>query len=220
MIDKDTYLNILKQITPPTKLIAVSKTKPAEDILALYQLGQRDFGENKVQELIEKQAVLPKDIRWHLIGHLQTNKVKQVLPYVYMIHSIDSFKLMQEIEKNAIKLNIPKVKCLIQLHIADEASKSGFEKSELNSDFIKLAKSKDHIEFCGMMGIGTNTDNETKIHAEFNEINHIFLSLKNEFGPSFTELSIGMSGDYMLAMAHGSTYVRIGSLLFGARNYT
>lgn len=220
MIDKDTYLNILKQIGHQTKLIAVSKTKPAEDILALYELGQRDFGENKVQELIEKQAILPKDIRWHLIGHLQTNKVKQVLPYVYMIHSLDSIKLMTEIEKNAAKLNIPKVKCLIQMHIAEEDSKSGFEKSELNSEFINQAKSSTHIEFCGMMGIGTNTENETKIKAEFNEINQIFLSLKSEFGPSFTELSIGMSSDYMLAMAHGSTYVRIGSLLFGARNYS
>ena len=218
MVNKDNYLNILNQIGPNTKLIAVSKTKPIEDIQALYDLGQRDFGENRVQELVEKQALLPQNIRWHLIGHLQTNKVKQVLPFVYMIHSIDSIKLMEEIQKQAQLLNIPKVRILLQIFIAQEETKTGFSITELDEMLINRIQTYTHLEINGLMGIATHTENESIIQNEYAHIEKIFNDLKPNFKTSFKELSIGMSSDYTIAMNFGTTYIRVGSLLFGERN--
>ena len=219
MIHKDTYFDILNQIGTKTRLIAVSKTKPIEDIKALYELGHRDFGENKVQELIEKHVLLPKDIRWHLIGHLQTNKVKLVLPFVFMIHSVDSEKLMQVIEKNAKELHLTNIRCLLQLHIAKEENKTGFDVNVFHTNFMDAVKKCPSIQFCGLMGIATNTIVEAEIVKEFSLIQNTFLNLQKSFGESFSELSIGMSDDYKIAIEHGSTYIRVGSLLFGDRNY-
>ncbi len=198
-------------------LIAVSKTKPNEDIEALYQLGQRAFGENYVQELVDKQAALPKDIQWHFIGHLQSNKVKYIAPFVQLIHGVDSLKLLTEINKQAQKGGRV-ISCLLQIHIATEETKFGMDANELQE---ALAASL-HLPFVsikGLMGMASFSDNKEQVRNEFNILHQHFIQMQTNHGAPFTILSMGMSGDYQMAIEEGSTMVRIGSLLFGARNY-
>ncbi len=200
-------------------LVAVSKTKPVEDILEAYHCGQKDFGENKVQEMKEKQAVLPKDIRWHLIGHLQRNKVKYIAPYVSLIHSVDNMKLLKEINKHAIKNNrvIP---VLLQIKIAQEDTKYGmsFEQAEelLNSPELKELE---NIKISGLMGMATNTSDISQRHKEFHSLKVFFDKLKQNHS-DFNYLSMGMSGDYPIALKEGSNIIRVGSKIFGQRNYS
>ncbi len=202
-----------KQVT----LVAVSKTKPNEDIQALYSLGQRDFGENYVQELVDKYAVLPKDIRWHFIGHLQSNKVKYIAPFVHLIHGVDSFKLLQEINKQAAKSG-RMIDCLLQVHIAQEETKFGMDEAELEVALSAMAELS-NVHIVGMMGMGSFSDDPKKVRGEF----HYLKTLYTKFGEleivssEWRILSMGMSGDYTIAIEEGSTMVRIGSLLFGAR---
>jgi len=215
------YKSILTELGN-TKLIAVSKTKPVETILSLYNEGQRRFGENKVQELLEKYETLPKDIEWHLIGHLQTNKVKYIAPFVTMIHAVDSLKLLFEIEKQGASCNRT-IPVLLQMHIAKEDTKFGLDTKELieileyyttNPDLLK------HIRIAGLMGMATNTDDNDLIREEFKSLKNKFLYAKQSYllgYTDFTELSMGMSSDYKIAIEEGSTMVRIGSLLFGER---
>ncbi len=215
MSKAETILQELNQ--HKVKLVAVSKTRSVAEIMELYNLGQRVFGENRVQELIEKKPQLPEDIEWHLIGHLQTNKVKQVLPMVSMIHAVDSLKLLYEIEEQGTKIG-KKIKVLLQIHIAKEETKFGLNKLEL-IDVLEhyLAQSFPFTEIVGLMGMATNTSDEEVIHAEFKELKDLFLFVKNGYfinKPSFKEISMGMSSDYEIAIEEGSTMVRIGSLLF------
>ena len=205
-----------------TKLIAVSKTRTVEQIMPLYDKGQRDFGENRVQELVPKFEAMPKDIRWHLIGHLQTNKVKQIAPFVHLIHSIDSFKLLKEVNKQA-KNNNRSIDCLLQFKIAAEDTKYGFD---LDTARIMLEDpiftSMEHVNICGVMGMATFTDNQVQVRREFKTLKTIFHDLRADYfltKDEFAEISMGMSGDYMIAAEEGSTMVRIGSLLFGPRVY-
>lgn len=212
---------ILKDLAPTnTTLVAVSKTKPTAAIQKLYDQGQRIFGENRVQEVTSKYEEMPKDIQWHVIGHLQTNKVKYIAPFVSMIHSVDSLKLMKEINKQA-KKNERVIEVLLQFHIAKEETKFGLDLEEaheiLNSDFYKNAK---NIKVVGVMGMATFTSDTAQVRQEFQNLKSIFDTLKMEFFEgenSFKEISMGMSGDYQLAIEEGSTMVRIGSLLFGSR---
>lgn len=198
-------------------LVAVSKTKPAADIEALYQLGQRDFGENYVQELAEKQPQLPADINWHFIGHLQTNKVKYIAAFVYLIHGVDSYKLLAEINKQAAKNNRV-INCLLQIHIAEEETKFGLNESELEDLLNSYTNnSLSNVVVKGLMGMASFTENEAQVKKEFNSLKSLFDKYKAEF--KFDTLSMGMSGDYQLAVETGSNMVRIGSLLFGERNY-
>jgi hypothetical protein len=218
--DYNSICTELKQTN--TKLIAVSKTKPNKAIQELYELGQRDFGENKVQELVDKYEQLPKDIRWHLIGHLQTNKVKYIAPFVHLIHSVDSLKLLLEIEKQAAKVarNIP---VLLQIHIAEEETKFGLDKTEVIEilEYYTAPNSPlQHIQIVGLMGMATNTDDMNVRQKEFAQLKQLFLFIKQGYllnKTDFTELSMGMSDDYPTAIQEGSTMVRIGSLLFGKR---
>lgn len=203
------------------RLVAVSKTHTPEEIMALYEQGQRDFGENRVQELASKQEVMPKDIRWHLIGHLQTNKVKYVAPFVHLIHSVDSMKLLMEIDKQAAKAGrvIP---CLLQMHIAEEETKFGLDRGEL-FELLSAPEFPDirHVDILGLMGMATLTENEEQIRKEFRGLKALLEETKKKFFPekaNFRELSMGMSGDYRIALEEGSTMVRIGSLLFGPRH--
>ncbi len=204
------------------KLIAVSKTKPVEKIIELYDEGQRAFGENKVQELVSKYEVLPKDIQWHLIGHLQTNKVKYVAPFVSMIHSVDSLKLLREIQKQAAK-NKRIISVLLQVHIAEEESKFGLDKRSLLEVLEYYTAEQTpftHIKICGLMGMATFTNDSKQVQKEFARLNDLFTYCKESFvlTDDFRELSMGMSGDYKIAIQEGSTMVRIGSMLFGSRN--
>ncbi|MFC4873758.1 YggS family pyridoxal phosphate-dependent enzyme [Negadavirga shengliensis] len=203
-------------------LVAVSKTKPPGAIKEAYEAGIRDFGENKVQELVEKAPQLPKDIRWHMIGHLQRNKVKHIVPFVYLIHGVDSLRLLKQINKEGEKVKrvIP---CLLQIHIAKEESKFGLDEKELED--IIWGKEMQHMEFIkikGLMGMATNTDNPETVRKEFGYLKSLFEEIKTKALPKqveMEELSMGMSGDYPLALEAGSTIVRIGSAIFGARNY-
>ena len=195
-------------------LVAVSKTKPIEDILALYDLGHRDFGENYVQELVEKAGQLPTDIRWHFIGHLQTNKVKLLVPVVYLIHGVDSLKLLSEINKQAGK-NSRVIHCLLQVHIAQEETKFGFDENELFSLDISQFE---NVKINGLMGMASLTADLTKIRTEFKHLKTIAEKLKATT-PQLQTLSMGMSADYKIAIEEGSNMLRIGSLLFGERNY-
>lgn len=203
--------------------MAVSKTKPVADIETLYQAGQRIFGENKVQEMCDKYEQLPQDIAWHMIGHLQRNKVKYIVPFVSLIHSVDSVRLLQEIDKQAAKVD-RKVNCLLQIHIAEEDTKFGLDAQELEELLTSDAfKAMQHVQICGLMGMATNTDNEAQVLKEFKTLKSLFDKTKAAYFAEtleFKELSMGMSGDYELAIEAGSTLVRIGSLLFGARNYS
>ena len=216
------YFNMRKSVLKDlektgTKLVAVSKTRPIEIIQKMYDDGQRIFGENRVQELVEKHAALPKDIEWHLIGHLQTNKVKYIAPFVSLIHSIDSFKLLKEVNKQAAK-NERIIDVLLQFHVAKEDSKFGLKLEDaeviLNSDDFQNLK---NIRVIGVMGMATFTSDNQQVRAEFQRTKAIFDSLKNGFFANanhFKEISMGMSGDYKIACEEGSTMVRVGSLLF------
>lgn len=216
---KTNLEKVLSTIPENVKLIAVSKMKPAELIKEAYEAGHREFGENKVQELREKQPILPDDIEWHMIGHLQSNKVKYIAPYVYMIHAVDSFKLLKEINKRA-KNNDRVIKVLLQIHIATEESKFGFNGEEVveilkNPDFKEL----ENIQVSGLMGMATNTLDMDLIRSEFKGLKDLFDQLQNEYLDidTFTELSMGMSNDYLIAIEEGSTMVRIGTAIFGLR---
>ncbi|MFA8433480.1 MAG: YggS family pyridoxal phosphate-dependent enzyme [Marinifilaceae bacterium] len=213
---------ILEEIPEKVKLIAVSKTKPQEDIQEAYNAGYKVFGENKPQEMTQKFHDLPKDIEWHMIGHLQTNKVKYIAPYVALIHAVDSFKLMKEIDKQGRKNNRV-INCLLQFHIASEESKFGFDLEEalsvLNSDEFK---SLEGLNIVGVMGMATFTHDEEQVKSEFRNLKDIFEQLKTGIfagKEDFREISMGMSGDYALAIEEGSTMIRVGSSIFGARNY-
>jgi len=204
------------------QLIAVSKTKPNEQIIEFYNQGQRAFGENRVQELVGKYEALPKDIEWHLIGHLQTNKVKYIAPFVHMIHSIDSLKLLKEVQKQGVKLE-RKIKVLLQMHIADEDSKFGLDKRELIEilEYYTATTSPfTHIQVCGLMGMATFTEDHGQVCSEFKNLKELFDFCKSSYvlSEEFKEISMGMSGDYKIALEQGSTMVRVGSMLFGPRN--
>lgn len=217
------FESIRKNIPKTVDIVAVSKTKPTEDILALYNFGHKKFGENKVQELVAKKEILPDDIQWHMIGTLQTNKVKYIAPFVYMIHSVDSLKLLKEIDKRA-KQNGRKIKCLLECHIATESSKHGFSERVLfemleNEEFWSLK----NVEIIGLMGIATHTDDENKIRNEFKYLKSLFDKIKTSYyknNLNFKELSMGMTSDYKIAIEEGATIVRIGSAIFGPRDYS
>ncbi len=220
---KENYQEIRKTIPDNVLLLAVSKTKPKENIEELYQIGVRDFAENKVQELCAKYEALPKDIKWHFIGHLQTNKIKYMIDFVYLIHSVDSAKLLLELDKQAQKHN-RKINCLLQPKIALEDSKTGFSIEEIhnliNEDFFSKLE---NINICGLMGMGTNTDKQDEIKKEFASVKKLFDELKNGYfreNSNFNILSMGMSEDYKIAIEQGSSLVRIGSTIFGARDYS
>lgn len=201
-----------------TTLVAVSKIKPVTDIKELYDLGQRDFGENYVQELVEKAEACPNDIRWHFIGHLQSNKVKYIAPFVHLIQGVDSEKLLHEISKQGQKLNRI-IHCLLQVHIAEEETKFGFEPEEATALIGNISSSSVQFPFakvCGLMGMASFSDDTEKVKNEFRQLHTLYNQLKIKL-PSFNTLSMGMSGDYKLALECGSNMVRIGSLLFGAR---
>jgi len=219
-VHKDTYQKIKTALdTAMVNLVAVSKTKPNEDIQVLYDLGQRAFGENYVQELVNKEAALPKDIQWHFIGHLQSNKVKYLAPFVHLIHGVDSEKLLQEINKQAIK-NQRIINCLLQVHIASEETKFGFDEASLLElmDSGRLAQYS-NVVVKGLMGMASFTTDQMVLKKEFGSLALIFNHVKTKLNNAqFETLSMGMSGDYELAIQQGSTMVRIGSLLFGARN--
>lgn len=207
---------LLDELPEHITLVAVSKTKSVEEILEAYELGHRDFGENKVQELQQKQAELPRDIRWHMIGHLQRNKVKYMAPYVHLIHGVDSFKLLKEINKHGAKHDRI-IQCLLQVHIAEESTKFGMDEKEVR-ETMKILKQEPlpHVTICGLMGMATFTTDMEQIEREFQFLTDLQRSLRSEY-PDLHELSMGMSGDYRLAIELGSTMVRIGSSIFGAR---
>jgi pyridoxal phosphate enzyme (YggS family) len=207
---------------PNCKLVAVSKTKPLSDLQAAYAAGIREFGENKVQEIQAKQPEMPADTRWHMIGHLQSNKIKYIAPFIHLIHGVDSFKLLVEIDKQGKKIDRP-IPVLLQIHIATEESKFGFDRDELEAmlsspEFANLT----HVQIQGLMGMASFTENQEQIRTEFRGLKQLYEDLKKRALPSFVnlqELSMGMSGDYIIAQEEGSTMVRIGSSIFGARNY-
>ena len=214
--------NIKKQIPNSVKLVAISKTKSVKEIQEAYSSGQKIFGENKVQELVEKHEKLPKDIEWHMVGHLQTNKVKYIAPYISLIHSVDSMKLLQTINKEAIK-NDRIINCLLQMHIAEEETKYGLSKQEM-IDIIDSNEFKElnGIKVIGLMGMATYTNDGEQIRKEFRELVSCFIELKKMFfnqSDYFKEISMGMSDDYKIAIEEGSTMIRVGSLIFGARVY-
>jgi PLP dependent protein len=215
--------NIIARKSPDCKLIAVTKTKPLKDIMEAYDVGLKRFGENKVQELVEKYGQLPDDVEWHMIGHLQRNKVKYIVPFVHLIQSVDSERLLEEINKQGFKINriIP---CLLQVHIAEEESKFGFSEDELK-DFLKSGKLSafGNVFIKGLMGMATFTDDERQIRKEFRNLGRIFKDIKsfsNYNQLRMEELSMGMSSDFMIAIEEGSTMVRVGSAIFGERDYT
>ena len=203
------YKNISKDIV----VVAVSKTKPNEDILEAYNSGHKSFGENKVQELIEKHNALPKDIEWHFIGHLQRNKVKNIIKFIHLIHSVDSYKLLNEINKRAENENRV-VDCLIQVKIATEENKYGFNFEEID-DVINFSKNLNHINVKGFMGMSTLTNDNNIINNEFSKLQNIFNNYKSK---TLNILSMGMSNDYNLAIENGSNMIRLGSIIFGKRN--
>jgi len=198
-------------------LVAVSKTKPVEDILELYNLGQKDFGENYMQELVEKERQLPKDIRWHFIGHLQSNKVKQITSFVHLIHGVDSLKLLHEISKQSEKIN-KVTNCLLQVHIAQEETKFGLDENELNETIQQFDNSAmKNVNIIGLMGMATNSENENKIRNEFKYLKSLQQKLQT-INNKLQTLSMGMTADYKIAIEEGSNMIRVGSLIFGSRN--
>jgi pyridoxal phosphate enzyme (YggS family) len=219
---KDNILNLIENLPPRCKLVVVSKTQPIEKIMEAYHAGQRLFGENKVQELTDKYEPLPKDIEWHMVGHLQTNKVKYIAPFISLIHSVDSLKLLTEINKQGQKYSriMP---CLLQIHIASEETKFGFTTEEVltlleNENFDSLA----NIRIVGLMGMASFTDSEPKIRNEFRLLRQTFDKLNSQVLPhnvEMKELSMGMSNDYQIALEEGSTIIRVGSAIFGERQY-
>ncbi|MDB2675557.1 YggS family pyridoxal phosphate-dependent enzyme [Flavobacteriales bacterium] len=209
---RNQILHYKKHLADNVHLVAVSKTKPNDLILEAYEAGQRIFGENKVQELVEKEQSLPKDIEWHMIGHLQTNKVKYIAPFVSLIHAVDSIKLLEEINKRA-KNNNKVIRCLLQLHIAKESSKFGLNKEGI----LEILESKfSNVSIVGLMGMATFTSDEKQIREEFKYLKGFYDELKEQH-PGFSILSMGMSGDYDIAIEEGSNMVRIGSSIFGSR---
>ena len=221
-INQENYTHIVSELGENVQLVAVSKTKPVEDIQALYNLKHRDFGENYVQEMTEKHSQLPRDIRWHFIGHLQSNKVKYIAPFVYMIQGVDSLKLLYEIDKQAAR-NQRNIQCLLQVHIAMEESKFGFSEEELLESIKLLVEDRiagrlQNITIAGLMGMASFTEDKDKVRKEFHSLKTIFDKVrqivKNE---NFSVLSMGMSSDYRMAIEEGSNMVRIGSLIFGER---
>ena len=211
--------HIKSQLPAHVTLVAVSKTKPVSDLMEAYQAGQRIFGENKIQEMTDKWEQMPKDIEWHMIGHVQTNKVKFMAEYVSLIHGVDSLKLLQEINKQALKHN-RKIDCLLQIYIANEETKFGLDEKELNELITsKEFKELQNIRIIGLMGMATFTENQNQIKAEFKHLKTIFDTINNQENLKLETLSMGMSGDYELAIEFGSTMVRIGSSIFGNRNY-
>jgi pyridoxal phosphate enzyme (YggS family) len=216
----ERYFSILETLPKNVRLVAVSKGKSIEDINALYEQGQQIFGENRVQEITKKYELLPKEIKWHFVGHLQSNKVKYIAPFIDLIHAVDSFSLLKEINKQALKNNriIP---CLLQFHIAQEDTKYGFDykscETMLQNPSFKTFK---NIEIQGIMGMGTFTENTAQTHQEFQTLVSIFKKLKSTYfadDASFKEISMGMTDDYLIAIEEGSTIVRIGSAIFGSR---
>lgn len=215
---KQNLLKIQSQIPQHVTLVAVSKTKPNTDIIEAYEAGQRVFGENKIQEMVDKHEALPKDIQWHMIGHVQRNKVKYMAPFVSLIHGVDSFKLLKEIDKEA-KKNSRTINCLLQIKIAKEDSKFGMSEK----DAVQLLQSEafnnlKNVQITGVMGMATFTDNTSQIENEFLTLKNIFDTLHKQY-PNFKTISMGMSGDYQTAIASGSTMIRVGSSIFGSRNY-
>ncbi|WP_349351377.1 MULTISPECIES: YggS family pyridoxal phosphate-dependent enzyme [unclassified Flagellimonas] len=216
---KDNLTKITSELPEGVTLVAVSKTKPNEDILEAYEAGQRIFGENKVQEMVQKWEDLPKDIEWHMIGHVQRNKVKYMAEFVSLIHGVDSPRLLKEINKQA-KKHDRVIPCLLQIHIAEEDTKFGLDEKELNelvdSDEFKTME---HIKIVGLMGMATFTEDMNQVRREFAQLKSLYDHLKAKL-TDINILSMGMSGDYTVAIEEGSTMVRIGSSIFGARNYT
>jgi len=212
----DSIEDFKKELGENVTLVAVSKTKPNELLMEAYEAGQRDLGENKIQEMTDKAESLPKDIRWHMVGHVQSNKVKYMAPYVYMVHAVDKYKTLKEINKRA-KQHDRSIKCLLQLKIAEEDSKFGLSEADLKTLLRKPEiKNLNNIQLSGLMGMATFTDDEDQIHKEFDQLEQVYFELKDEFG--FDTLSMGMSGDYQLAMKHHTNMVRIGSSIFGKRD--
>lgn len=213
---EQNILSLKQQLPPQVTLIAVSKTKPNEAVQEAYDAGQRDFGENRVQELAPKYEALPKDIRWHLIGHLQSNKVKYIAPFVYMIHSVDSEKLLAEIDKQAAK-NQRIIPVLLQIFIAQEETKFGFSPEEAEALLTtNIAQRYPNVRIEGLMGMATNTDDESQVRSEFRQLKTLFEKLKTQHS-SMHILSMGMSSDWPLAVEEGSTMIRVGSSIFGSR---
>jgi hypothetical protein len=216
---KQNLLNIKSALPEHVTLVAVSKTKPISDLMEAYDAGQRIFGENKIQEMAEKWEAMPKDIEWHMIGHVQTNKVKFMAPFVSLIHGVDSLKLLEEINKQAQK-NDRIIDCLLQIHIAEEETKFGLNEKELNEIFSSATfQEMKNIRIVGLMGMATFTDNQEQIKKEFTHLKTIFDTTNQLLTSNFQllTLSMGMSGDYKLAIECGSTMVRIGSSIFGRR---
>ena len=223
MVNKEVWEKLHKEFAAKgITLVAVSKKKPVSDIQELYDLGQRHFGENYVQELAEKHTLLPTDICWHYIGHLQSNKVKDIAPFVHLIHAVDSFKLLVEINKRALKNNRT-IDVLLQMYIANEETKFGLDEKEITVllDYYEAQKNDlQNIRICGLMGMATNTDDEKQLRTEFSQLHNFFIYLKDTSffnKPYFSIRSMGMSADYNIAIEEGSNMVRIGSLLFGKR---
>ena len=218
----DNLKQVLAELPQGVRLVAVSKFHPNEAIEEAYQAGQRIFGESKVQEMTAKYESLPKDIEWHFIGHLQTNKIKYMIPYVAMIHGIDTYKLLEEVNKQSAKADRI-VNCLLQIHVAQEENKFGFSPEECKEMLAAGAwKELSHIRLCGLMGMASNTDNTEQIDSEFRLLDRLFQEIKTTWfadSTHFRELSMGMSHDYHQAIAAGSTMVRVGSKIFGERNY-
>lgn len=213
-------VSLKKEIPGTVKLVAVSKTRSVDDIMEAYNVGQRCFGENRVQEILNKKDLLPSDIEWHLIGHLQTNKVKAVIPFISMIQSVDTFKLLNVINSESQKINRV-TDCLLQFYIASEETKSGFSINEI-TEFLELSEFKNlkNVNICGLMGMATFTSDKNQIRKEFKYLADCLKVLKIKYfpdKPGFKEISMGMSGDYEIALNEGSTIVRIGSLIFGER---
>ena len=219
---KNNLQFFLQNLPPDCQLIAVSKTKPVESIQEAYDAGQRVFGENKVQELVPKYEALPKDIQWHLIGHLQSNKVKYIAPFVHLIHSIDSFKLLEEVNKQAVKADRT-IACLLQLHIAEEETKFGFSEEEVTDLLASAALQKlANIQVAGLMGMATFTEDLEQIRREFRGLRGLYERLKASSLPPnvmMRHLSMGMSSDYRIAIEEGSTMIRVGTAIFGDRKY-
>lgn len=220
-VNEASFKAITAELAGKATLVAVSKTKPAADIQELYNLGQRDFGENYVQELVDKQAELPADIRWHFIGHLQSNKVKYIAPFVHLIHGIDSAKLLQEVNKQAVRNNRV-IDVLLQVHIAREETKFGMDEQELEAVLTQLTTNANewaNVRVLGLMGMASFTEDKEAIRSEFHYLQSLAHKYSKQAVPncSFNILSMGMSSDYAIALQQGSTMVRVGSLLFGER---
>ncbi|MFV0365470.1 MAG: YggS family pyridoxal phosphate-dependent enzyme [Mangrovibacterium sp.] len=219
---KENIMNVRQHIPKQVCLIAVSKYKPVKDLEEAYAASQRVFGESKVQEVVEKYEWLPKDIEWHFIGHLQTNKVKYIAPFIQLIHGVDSWKLLLQINKEA-KKNNRVIDCLVQFHIAQEETKFGLDLTEIRAILdSEVFRELQNVRICGVMGMASYTEDEQQVRNEFANLKEIFISLRKDYfcnEESFKEISMGMSGDYELAIAEGSTMVRVGSAIFGTRNY-